>query len=164
MPHTDIDSTTVRAPQLRTATPRDLPDIERLLRDAHLPTDGVAASLPTYVVAEHAGALVGAAGLELCCNDALLRSVVVAPAWQSRGLGRALVSRAIAEAEARRLHALYLLTTTAEHYFPAFGFERTTRDTVPDAVRATAEFQTACPASATVMCKTLNPDALRTAL
>lgn len=148
---------TVGAPTLRSATPDDLPEIERLLADAHLPVDGVADSLATFVVAEHAGNLVGAAGLELCCDDALLRSVVVAPAWQSRGLGRALVSRAIAEAEARRLQALYLLTTTAEHYFPAFGFERTTRDAVPAAVRATAEFQTACPASATVMKKTLDP-------
>jgi amino-acid N-acetyltransferase len=143
-------------PELRSATVTDGPEIERLLTEAHLPTDGVAASLPTFVVAEHAGQLVGAAGLELCRSDALLRSVVVAPQWQSRGLGRALVSRAIAEAESRRLRALYLLTTTAEHYFPAFGFERTTRDEVPDDIRATAEFQTACPASATVMRKTLD--------
>jgi amino-acid N-acetyltransferase len=143
-------------PELRAATSADLPEIERLLTDAHLPVDGVAGSLTTFIVAEHAGTLVGAAGLELCGNDALLRSVVVAPAWQSRGLGRALVSRAIADAEARRLQALYLLTTTAEHYFPAFGFERTTRDAVPADVRATAEFQTACPASAIVMCKTLD--------
>lgn len=141
---------------LRAASAADLPAIERLLTDAQLPIAGVADSLPTFVVAEQTGNLVGAAGLELCGNDALLRSVVVAPDWQSRGLGRALVSRVIAEAEARRLHALYLLTTTAEHFFPAFGFERTTRDAVPADVRATAEFQTACPASATVMRKTLD--------
>jgi amino-acid N-acetyltransferase len=142
-------------PTLRAATADDLSEVERLLLDAHLPTDGVADALATFVVAEHDGTVVGAAGLELCRDDALLRSVVVAPAWQSRGLGRALVSRAIAEAEDRRLSALYLLTTTAEQYFPAFGFERTTREAVPADVRATAEFQTACPASATVMRKTL---------
>jgi amino-acid N-acetyltransferase len=142
-------------PMLRPATAADLADIERLLTEAHLPTDGVAGSLATFVVAEHERHLVGAAGLELCRNDALLRSVVVAPTWQGRGLGRALVSRVIAEAEDRRLHALYLLTTTAEQYFPAFGFERTTRDAVPADVRATAEFRTACPVSTTVMRKTL---------
>jgi len=144
-------------PVLRPATLADLRDVERLLMDARLPVDGVAGSLPTFVVAEHDGKLVGAAGLELCGKDALLRSVVVAPEWQSRGLGRELVDRVIAEGEARRLRALYLLTTTAEQYFPAFGFERTTRDVVPDGVRATAEFQTACPASATVMRKRLEP-------
>jgi amino-acid N-acetyltransferase len=145
---------------IRAATAADLSNIERLLLDAQLPTDGVAASLATFLVADDAGTLVGAAGLELCGNHALLRSVVIAPAWQGRGLGRALVNRAIAEAEARRLHALYLLTTTAEHYFPAFGFERTTRDVVPAEVLATAEFQTACPASAIVMRKALQCNTL----
>jgi amino-acid N-acetyltransferase len=144
-------------PVLRPATLADLRDVERLLMHAQLPVDGVAGSLPTFVVAEHDGRLVGAAGLELCGQDALLRSVVVAPEWRSRGLGRELVERVIAEGEARQLRALYLLTTTAEQYFPAFGFERTTRDGLPDGVRATAEFQTACPASATVMRKTLEP-------
>jgi amino-acid N-acetyltransferase len=144
-------------PALRAATVADLHEIQDLLMDALLPVEGVAGSLPTFVVAEHQGKLVGAAGLELCGDDALLRSVVVAPEWRSRGLGRELVDRVIAEGEARRLRALYLLTTTAEQYFPAFGFERTTRDRVPDGVRATAEFQTACPASATVMRKRLEP-------
>ena len=116
-----------------------------------MPLDGVAGAWPTFVVAEEAGQLVGAAGLELCGTDALLRSVVVAPTWQSRGLGRALVNHVMAEAKARRLHGLYLLTTTAEHFFPAFGFERITRDAVPDPIRATDEFQTACPASAIAM-------------
>ena len=140
----------------RSATRRDLAAIERLLTAAELPIDGVSRSLPTFVVAEHEGTVIGAAGLELCGDDALLRSVVVAPEWQSRGLGRELVDRVIGEGKALGLRALYLLTTTAEQYFPAFGFEPTTRDLVPDDVRATAEFQTACPASATVMRKTLD--------
>ena len=144
-------------PALRAATVADLRDIQDLLMDAQLPLDGVVGSLATFVIAEHDGKLVGAAGLELCGEDALLRSVVVAPEWRSRGLGRELMDRAIAEGKARGLRALYLLTTTAEQYFPGFGFERTTRDGVPDGVRATAEFQTACPASATVMRKTLEP-------
>jgi len=144
-------------PVLRAATAADLRDIQDLLTDALLPVDGVAGSLPTFVVAEHDGKLVGAAGLELCGEDALLRSVVVAQEWRSRGLGRELVDQVIAEGKTRRLRALYLLTTTAEQFFPAFGFERTTRDGVPDGVRATAEFQTACPASATVMRKRLEP-------
>ena len=67
------------------------------------------------------------------------------------------MSRAIALAEERGAKALYLLTTTAEGYFPSFGFSLTSREAVPDDVRATAEFQGACPASATVMVRTLSP-------
>lgn len=140
---------------VRPATAADLPRVEALLAEAHLPLDGVAGAIDTFTVAEHEGAVVGVAGLEVCCDNALLRSVAVAPAWRARGLGRTLVSRVIADAEARGIRALYLLTTTAERYFPSFGFATITRDEVPDDVRATDEFRGACPASATVMARTL---------
>ncbi len=139
---------------LRLATWHDEPAVAALLTASALPLDGVHEALPCFVVAEDAGEIVGVAGIEACGHTgehALLRSVAVTPAWRSRGLGRVLVTRAVAEAEARGAKALYLLTTTADTYFPNFGFTVTTRDAVPEDVRATAEFQGACPASATVM-------------
>lgn len=138
-------------PSLRAATVADVPAVERLLTAMQLPLAGVADAITTFVVAEHRGEVVGVAGLELCCDNGLLRSVAVAPAWQKQGLARALVSRVIAEAEQRRLQAMYLLTTTAARYFPKFGFEETTRAAVPADVAATEEFRSACPASAVVM-------------
>jgi amino-acid N-acetyltransferase len=140
---------------LRPAIDGDLPGVERLLKASSLPLAGVAENLESFVVAESGGELVGVAGLEVCCNNALLRSTAVDPAWRGHGVGRQLVERVIAEAEARGIRALYLLTTTAEHYFPSFGFTRTTRDAVPEEVQATAEFQGACPASAVVMSRKL---------
>ncbi len=136
---------------IRGATMADLPAVERLLTDSKLPLDGVREVLNSFLVAESGGALVGVAGLEVCCEHALLRSVAVVPAWRSKGLGRELVTRIIADAESRGIKALYLLTTTAERYFPSFGFERITRDEVPADVQTTDEFRGACPASATVM-------------
>lgn len=138
----------------RMAQMEDEPAVVELLVASNLPLDGVHGALPWFVVAEHGGTIIGVAGIEACgpaSDHALLRSVAVATAWQSRGLGRALVTRAIAEAEARGVKALYLLTTTADGYFPAFGFTITSRDAVPADIRATAEFREACPASATVM-------------
>ncbi len=149
-----MPSTTAGA-TLRPASPDDLAGIEALLTAYELPLDGVAEALPTFMVAEHAGTLVGVAGLEVCCDNALLRSVAVRDEWRSRGVGRQLVTRVIAEAESKGIHALYLLTTTAEHYFPSFGFTKVPRDVVPEDVRATKEFQSACPASATVMARPL---------
>jgi amino-acid N-acetyltransferase len=143
----------IAAAELRAATAADLTKVERLLTASGLPLDGVRDALPTFVVAQHDDAIVGVAGLEVCCDNALLRSVAVADEWRSRGLGRALVTRVISEAEARGIRALYLLTTTAERYFPTFGFRTISRDEVPEEVRATKEFQGACPASATVMCR-----------
>jgi amino-acid N-acetyltransferase len=140
---------------IRPAEPRDLPSVERLLTDSDLPLAGVRDNFGDFVVAEADGEIVGVAGLEVCCDDALLRSVAVRPEWRTRGVGRALVTRAISDAEARGIRALYLLTTTAEHYFPSFGFKKIERSDVPDAVRATHEFTVACPASAAVMSRSL---------
>lgn len=136
---------------LRAARPGDLPRIEQLLTAAGLPIAGVADCLDDFTVAEAGDALAGVAGLEVRDDVALLRSVAVQPDWRDRGVGRALVHHVIAGAEARGLHALYLLTTTADRYFPSFGFARTTRDAVPAAIRDTAEFRGICPDSAVVM-------------
>lgn len=136
---------------LRPASNRDLPAVEALLKESELPLTGVKEALNSFVVAESDGDLVGVAGLEICRNDALLRSVAVKAEWRSKGVGRALVTRAIADAESRGIRALYLLTTTAEHYFPSFGFKTVKREDVPAAVRATDEFTKACPESATCM-------------
>jgi amino-acid N-acetyltransferase len=147
-------TTMTTTPIIRRATMGDTGDVEALLAASHLPLEGVREALGCFVVAHDDGRLVGVAGIEECGvrgEHALLRSVAVDPAWRSRGLGRTLVARAIELAESRGAKALYLLTTTAERYFPSFGFVPTSRDAVPEDVRATAEFQGACPASATVM-------------
>ena len=147
-------TTSAKTPTIRLASRADEKAVQDLLTANHLPLDGVHEALACFVVAEDAGDIVGVAGIEECGKTgehALLRSVAVSDAWRSRGLGRALVSRAIALAEERGAKALYLLTTTAESYFPSFGFRQTTRDQVPVDVSATAEFKGACPASAIVM-------------
>jgi amino-acid N-acetyltransferase len=139
-------------PTIRAARPTDLARVTALLEASSLPTVGIDEGLCSLIVAEHDGAIVGVVGLEACCTRyALLRSTAVANEWRGRGLGRQLVQRAINEAESRGIHALYLLTTTAETYFPSFGFKRIERDVVPPEIRATEEFASACPASATVM-------------
>jgi amino-acid N-acetyltransferase len=143
---------------LRVATRDDLPAVQRLLPDAGLPTDDVAdlftEHAAEFVVAEDPaapGELVAVAGIEVCCDDALLRSVAVRPAWRRHGVGQELVRHLVHAAEARGFRAMYLLTMTAEHYFPRFGFERVGRDVVPAAVAATPEFRGMCPATAVAM-------------
>lgn len=146
--------TQTREASLRRATTSDLAEIEHLLIASGLPTAGIADSFCTFVVAEKVDdrRIVGVAGLEECGGEyALLRSTAVDPEWRGTGLGRRLVEHVIAEAESRGTKALYLLTTTAERYFPSFGFVKTNREIVPDEVKQSVEFREACPASATVM-------------
>jgi len=136
---------------MRPAHRDDLDAVATLLRANDLPVEGLPADLAAFLVAESAGQLVGAIGLELYGPDALLRSAVVDASARGTGLGAGLVSAIIAEAGRRGVATLWLLTTTAGHWFPRFGFVSVTRDAVPDSVKASREFQGACPASAVVM-------------
>jgi amino-acid N-acetyltransferase len=142
--------------QITRASEADGPSILQLLRDSGLPIDGLVDHLHTALVARDGAAIVGCAALELYADGALLRSVAVSPAARGRGVGRQLTEAAVALARSFRAPAVYLLTTTAESYFPRFGFVQTTRDRVPTGVQQSIEFRTACPATAIVMRKVLD--------
>lgn len=133
----------------------DLVAVERLLDAQHLPLDGVGATLPTMVVAKNGDEVVGAAAVELYADGALLRSVVVSPRVRGRGLGHRLTEAALDLARTRGVNTAFLLTTTAETFFPKLGFERISRADVPESVLASVEFQSACPDGAIVMRKRL---------
>jgi amino-acid N-acetyltransferase len=137
------------------ASGTDANDVLRLLDQHHLPPDGLADHLATTLVARQDGRIVGSAALEIYPDGALLRSVAVAPELQGHGLGHELTDAAIRLARDLQVPAIYLLTTTAERYFPKFGFERIQRADVPPKVQTSVEFTSACPSSATVMRKSL---------
>ena len=136
---------------LRSATRQDYERVTALLRGAGLPLAGVTRSLTGFEVAERHGQLLGAVALEQYGDDGLLRSAVVDPSARGDGIGAALMNRILDVARERRLRAVYLLTTTAEEWFPRFGFTRVDRAEVPEAVKASLEFREACPESAIVM-------------
>jgi amino-acid N-acetyltransferase len=142
-----------RCVTLRRAVQADRERVAVLLRELELPTDGVAEWLDQFWIGEHEGAVVGVAGMERYGAAGLLRSVAVAPEWRGSGIGRALVDRVLEEGRAAGVQEVFLLTTTAEHYFPRLGFACVGRERVPDSVRTSAEFTGACPASAVVMRK-----------
>lgn len=140
---------------IRPATPNDWDRVAQLLAASSLPLDGAREHATDFVVAERDGALVGCAAVERYGDAGLLRSVAVAASERGNGTGAALVARCMDAARASGIDTLVLLTTTADRYFPRFGFETIDRDAVPAAVRESAEFRGACPASATVMRRTL---------
>jgi len=137
--------------KIREATNRDLPAVESLLSADNMPLDGVKENFTSFVVAEDKNEIAGAIGLEKFGSVALLRSAVVSPRHRGSGVGRKLVERLLERAESEGIEELFLLTTRAEKHFPRFGFAPTTRSAVPAALKASAEFQGACPDSAVVM-------------
>ena len=140
---------------IEAARPEDLGSVLTLLARHDLPVDGASSMADALLVARLDGRIVGAAGLELYADGALLRSVVVDTSLQGQGLGQRLTEAALALARTRDAPSVFLLTTTADRFFPRFGFERISRDDVPASVQQSVEFQSACPASATVLRKHL---------
>lgn len=140
-----------RAPWLRPATPTDWTEVEAVLLASGLPTTGAREHLTGFLVAERPGRLVGTAGLELYGESALLRSVAVRPEARGDGLGARLVEGALALARTRGATTVVLLTLDAADYFTRFGFARVATDQVPEAVKASTQFQGVCPASAIAM-------------
>jgi amino-acid N-acetyltransferase len=131
-------------------------DIIGLLEDASLPTSDLSdADMKEFFYAGPANAPVGIVGLQFCGSDALLRSLVVSPAHRAQGLGQQLVEHAERHARARGVATVYLLTTTAEHFFRSRGYVVTPRDTAPSAIRSTPEFAGLCPASSAFLSKRL---------
>jgi amino-acid N-acetyltransferase len=141
--------------QIRDAAYNDLTAVETLLSASDLPLDGVSENFADFLVAEDNGEIKGAIGLERFGRLALLRSAVVAPPARGSGVGSQLVERLLERARLKGVEELYLLTTTAEQYFPRFGFTRTTRAGVPEPVKTSAEFRGACPDTAVVMTRRL---------
>ncbi len=133
------------------ATLSDLDVVKALLEREHLPLAGLEDHFDHAFVARAGGRVVGCAALELYADGALLRSVAVAAEHRGAGIGADLTREAIRAAGERRVPAVYLLTTTAEHFFPRFGFEVVDRADVPPGVRSSAEFSYACPSDAIVM-------------
>jgi amino-acid N-acetyltransferase len=100
--------------------------------------------------------IVGAVGLERYGAAGLLRSLVVSPDSQRRGLGHRLVATLEREASAAGVKTLVLLTQTAERFFTRLGYTVRERREVPDAIRQSAEFRSLCPAAAVCMMKALS--------
>ena len=133
------------------ASREELPQIVELLEDGGLPPDGLEDHLPTILVARLHGRVVGSAALEFYGTAALLRSVVVRRDLRGTGLGSRLTEAALRLSREFGVAEAYLLTETADLFFPRFGFRNISRSRVPSSVRSSVEFTSACPASARAM-------------
>ncbi len=81
--------------------------------------------IPSYVVAEAAGSIVGCAVLEIYSKKlAEIRSLVVAPDFQKLGLGKLLVDACIERAKEEEILEVMAITSR-EDFFLSCGFDFT---------------------------------------
>ena len=144
--------------RLRTAQEADFGTIAQMLAEADLPGEGMEEQFGnSFVVAEQAGNIVGAGGVEVYGHYGLLRSVVVDPAFRGKGLGEAIVSDRLRWSARQGLRAVYLLTTTVPEFFEKIGFTEMSRAEVPTEIQGSKEYSEICPVTATAMVVRLDP-------
>jgi amino-acid N-acetyltransferase len=132
--------------------------VKKLLSESDLPIEDITAQhLQHFFGCGSDSELEGLVGLELYGEVALLRSLAVATAHRSAGLGSGLVAHAERIAKEHGITSLYLLTTTAEAFFLRRGYVRIPREEAPAAIKGTQEFSGICPVSSAFMVKHLEP-------
>ena len=89
--------------------------------------------------------------MEVYGQAGLLRSVAVGVEHRGEGWGERLTKAALELARERGVRDIYLLTTTASHFFPRFGFTAIPRAELDPALEQSEELRGACPASALAM-------------
>lgn len=126
-----------------------------LVRSSGLPLEGLREALDTALVARDGKKVVGVVALELYGPEALFRSLAVVPERRGSGLGDQLTRAVLGCAREHGLTTVYLLTETSAGFFGRCGSRKVSRAEVPDAVRESVEFRSACPSTAEVLARTL---------
>jgi amino-acid N-acetyltransferase len=147
-----------KSPEIKPADEVEFIQVLTMVEDLGLQSEGLRPDMPFLAVAVIDSEIVGCAALEVEDRLGLIRSVGVGLRFQGMGLGNRLVTAVLEHAADIGLKAVYLLTTTAEEYFPRFGFERLAGGPLPAIVTGSAEYSTCVAESATVMRKELNPE------
>jgi amino-acid N-acetyltransferase len=122
-----------------------------LLRNSKLPADDLDYKRDLLIGYYEGESLVGTGGLEVHGSFALLRSLSVKMGIRGKSVGSTIFESLLSNAKKKHLKAIYLLTETAKGFFEKKGFKQISREEVPDEVKASSEFTSVCPTTATVM-------------
>lgn len=126
------------------------------LKSADLPADDIDLPGRTFFEFSRDGETVGWGGFETHGTDGLLHSMVVEPAYRSKGVGAEVLRVIEAIAAEQGIARFHLLTTTASGFFEQQGYAVNQRDSAPPLISQTEQFRGLCPGSACYMCKALS--------
>ena len=127
-------------------------DVIALLRSCKLPyQDLIVESNLLVSYHDDKGKIIGSGGLEFYSAYALLRSVAVEETQRGTAVGKQIVADMLLRAKQAGVCEVYLLTETAHDFFLRRGFSDINRELVPEEVKASTEFSSVCPITASVM-------------
>ena len=141
---------------MQKATIQDIPAIKQLLIDNKLPVEDLNKQI-NFFMEKDKNQVICVGGLEKHGKYSLIRSIAVDDNFKGTGLGSKMTDFLIKQAKFQNFEGVYLLTLTAEKFFPKFGFQKISRDQTPPEIKSSSEFSSVCPDSAVVMELRLNP-------
>ncbi len=136
---------------IRQAEITDLEKLRLVLKNTNLPFKDIDKHLENFLLLEHFGEIIGSVGLEVYGKVALLRSLAVIKDYQGKKLGQKLYQNIILKSKDLKIIEIYLLTETAANFFKNRGFQKISRNDVPESIQQTAEFSILCPETAVCM-------------
>lgn len=136
---------------IRQAYENEYEKVIHLLSSNALPTSDIYEKNIELYVGLFNGEIIATVGIEYYGEYALLRSLSVKEDYKNKRIGETLLQFINDRYQQRYIQSLYLLTTTAEHYFKRFGFDVIARNDTPSVIQATREFCSICPSSAIIM-------------
>jgi amino-acid N-acetyltransferase len=138
---------------IRDAWLNEFPRWEVLLREAGLPIPGPEDPEIRALFAVEGAEILGSVGWERWEDAALLRSVAVGRLYQQSGIGRSLVSAALARLRSEGVREVCLFTVGAAPFFARFGFSEVPRASLPEVARRSREFAMhACDSAHALRC------------
>jgi len=129
---------------------KEMPLIQSLLETNNLPVSDLNDDI-TFFVEKANNSIIATGGIESAGNDAIIRSIAVDNAYKGKGFGSKITRQLLKYAKETGMKDIYLLTTTAENYFPRYGFKKIDRQAVPVDVKNSSQYKDVCPESAVVM-------------
>jgi amino-acid N-acetyltransferase len=140
---------------IRIPDKKDFSAICQLLSEENLPTADINPTLENFFITVEGNELCGVMGMDRYGNTGLLRSAIVKKEYRRTGIAAALINQLVDYAKKQGVESLYLITNTAEKYFAKKGFEKITKNEVPETVLQSKEFNGLCPVSAVIMFRKL---------
>lgn len=129
----------------------DSEELFSIIEDADLPVSDIEPEHSVFLAATTQNKIVGCAGLQQIGKSGLLRSLVVLSEYRGKGIAKKLCDSILDLAKKKKYQTVYLLTTDAERYFSKYGFNKIEKESAPEEVKLTRQYNEICSDSAVVM-------------
>jgi len=136
---------------IKKAVLNDIQGLISILKETNLPFNDIDLNNQQFLLAYLGKDIIASCAVEQYKKEALLKSFAVKMDLQGKGIGKEIYLKMIDYCKSNEIEDLYLLTTTAEDWFDHMGWIRVKRESLPESIKNTKEYNSICPLNAICM-------------